>query len=367
MTSRYITSSLGLQKLRDDQWWESTLRALGDDTSLSHPQAFPIRDDVEKTSGSHAADADPMDLHADPMDPDVVDLTMDRAPACCIGKADDGGGGSRSGANRRDPGAGLTTMVTAAATAASGTVHDDSRKGIQTVGRGSKASRGDLPVGGSGGKSILSAAVAADADASRLRAQREDHELRQRATSLMQVRTGPRFRSGSRYGSRHRASVSCFRTSPRALRASRPTRYIRSSGTSPSTRCDQISVQRGVQWCSMYPGVKYILQMWNVKGMHWHQTTNDQLVSKGPSPGLFPIMCVHQALRPGSALLGTHKGEPYYLRSAVSELHTAFRWRREGREVLPGALRRRGSATLAWGNNLTSRHQLVSLVIVIVT
>ena len=54
-------------------------------------------------------------------------------------------------------------------------------------------------------------------------------------------------------------------------------------------------------------------------------------------------MCV-QALRPGSALLGTHKGEPYYFRSAVSELHTAFRWRREGREVLPGV--RRGGRAL---------------------
>ncbi|GAX72825.1 hypothetical protein CEUSTIGMA_g280.t1 [Chlamydomonas eustigma] len=41
----------------------------------------------------------------------------------------------------------------------------------------------------------------------------------------------------------------------------------------------------------------------------------------------------YQALRPGSTLLGTHKGEPYYARSAMSDLHTPERWRREGREV----------------------------------
>lgn len=35
-------------------------------------------------------------------------------------------------------------------------------------------------------------------------------------------------------------------------------------------------------------------------------------------------------------MLGTHRGEPFYARSAVSVLHTADRWRREGREVSAG-------------------------------
>ena len=84
------------------------------------------------------------------------------------------------------------TEVMAAARAASGSMQE-SRKGIRIVGGGGKVSA-DLPVSG-GGKSIPSAVVAADA--SRLRSQREDRELRQRASSLMQVRAGLRSRSGS--------------------------------------------------------------------------------------------------------------------------------------------------------------------------
>ena len=40
-----------------------------------------------------------------------------------------------------------------------------------------------------------------------------------------------------------------------------------------------------------------------------------------------------QALVPGSRKLGVHKGEAFYRRSDVQDLHTAERWRREGREV----------------------------------
>eukprot|EP00798_Chlamydomonas_sp_ICE-L_P030864 gene30864-35908_t len=41
----------------------------------------------------------------------------------------------------------------------------------------------------------------------------------------------------------------------------------------------------------------------------------------------------YQALRPGSRPAGMHKGEAVFLRSDVSELHTADRWLREGRRV----------------------------------
>lgn len=41
----------------------------------------------------------------------------------------------------------------------------------------------------------------------------------------------------------------------------------------------------------------------------------------------------YQALMPGAPVLGLHRGEPYYSRSDLQELHTVERWRREGREV----------------------------------
>ncbi len=40
-----------------------------------------------------------------------------------------------------------------------------------------------------------------------------------------------------------------------------------------------------------------------------------------------------QAVKPGTAPLGLHRGEPYYPRAELHELHTADRWRREGRCV----------------------------------
>lgn len=40
-----------------------------------------------------------------------------------------------------------------------------------------------------------------------------------------------------------------------------------------------------------------------------------------------------QAVKPGTAPLGLHRGEPYYPRAELHELHTAERWRREGRCV----------------------------------
>lgn len=40
-----------------------------------------------------------------------------------------------------------------------------------------------------------------------------------------------------------------------------------------------------------------------------------------------------QALVPGAARLGLHKGEPYYSRKDVQELHTRAHWRRQGRDV----------------------------------
>jgi xeroderma pigmentosum group C-complementing protein len=46
----------------------------------------------------------------------------------------------------------------------------------------------------------------------------------------------------------------------------------------------------------------------------------------------------YQALRPGSKAMGMHRGEPYYLKEDVGEVHTAERWRRLGREVVPDEL-----------------------------
>lgn len=46
--------------------------------------------------------------------------------------------------------------------------------------------------------------------------------------------------------------------------------------------------------------------------------------------------CPHtdgQAIRPGTLPVGLHKGEPYYPRQDLSELHTTDRWRREGWKV----------------------------------
>jgi xeroderma pigmentosum group C-complementing protein len=40
-----------------------------------------------------------------------------------------------------------------------------------------------------------------------------------------------------------------------------------------------------------------------------------------------------QALLPGAAKLGLHKGEPYYSRSDLQDLHTRQHWRRLGRDV----------------------------------
>ena len=48
----------------------------------------------------------------------------------------------------------------------------------------------------------------------------------------------------------------------------------------------------------------------------------------------------YQALAPGSQPVGMHKGEPYYLKSNLSEVHTAERWKRVGREVKPEELSR---------------------------
>lgn len=46
----------------------------------------------------------------------------------------------------------------------------------------------------------------------------------------------------------------------------------------------------------------------------------------------------YQGLTPGASQLGVHRGEPYYDRAAVVELHAAGRWKRLGFEVLPGEL-----------------------------
>jgi len=42
----------------------------------------------------------------------------------------------------------------------------------------------------------------------------------------------------------------------------------------------------------------------------------------------------YQTLVPGSKVLGTHKGEAYYNREDVGEVHTAEKWKRIGRQVL---------------------------------
>lgn len=41
----------------------------------------------------------------------------------------------------------------------------------------------------------------------------------------------------------------------------------------------------------------------------------------------------YQGLKEGTRSVGLHRGEPYYPREALSELHTADRWKREGRIV----------------------------------
>ena len=41
----------------------------------------------------------------------------------------------------------------------------------------------------------------------------------------------------------------------------------------------------------------------------------------------------YQGLQPGARRLGLHRGESYYDRASVSDLHSAERWRREGRQV----------------------------------
>lgn len=45
----------------------------------------------------------------------------------------------------------------------------------------------------------------------------------------------------------------------------------------------------------------------------------------------------YQALAPGTKKSGLHRGEAFFHRTALSELHTADRWQREGREVLSEA------------------------------
>ena len=42
----------------------------------------------------------------------------------------------------------------------------------------------------------------------------------------------------------------------------------------------------------------------------------------------------YQALRPGAKPMGMHRGEAYYLREDVGEVHTADTWKRKGREVV---------------------------------
>jgi hypothetical protein len=42
----------------------------------------------------------------------------------------------------------------------------------------------------------------------------------------------------------------------------------------------------------------------------------------------------YQGLEPGTKRLGLHRGESYYDRARLSDLHSADRWRREGREVM---------------------------------
>jgi xeroderma pigmentosum group C-complementing protein len=48
----------------------------------------------------------------------------------------------------------------------------------------------------------------------------------------------------------------------------------------------------------------------------------------------------YEAMKPGSKMQGMFKGEVYYDRSELSPLHTADRWRREGREVMADELRK---------------------------
>lgn len=60
----------------------------------------------------------------------------------------------------------------------------------------------------------------------------------------------------------------------------------------------------------------------------------------GAESRLHALRCKHtlahaalQALRPGAVKLGLHKGEAYFARQDVQELHTRERWEREGRQV----------------------------------
>lgn len=46
----------------------------------------------------------------------------------------------------------------------------------------------------------------------------------------------------------------------------------------------------------------------------------------------------YQGLMPGATRLGLHRGEAYFDRTALVELHAAGRWKRLGHEVLPGEI-----------------------------
>ena len=46
----------------------------------------------------------------------------------------------------------------------------------------------------------------------------------------------------------------------------------------------------------------------------------------------------YQALKPESKIVGSHRGEPYYMRKDIADIHTADRWKRLGREVIPEEL-----------------------------
>lgn len=47
----------------------------------------------------------------------------------------------------------------------------------------------------------------------------------------------------------------------------------------------------------------------------------------------------YRALRPGARAAGVHRGEPFYDRAAIEELHTAEQWRRSyQRDVRPEEL-----------------------------
>ena len=179
VTSRYISSSLGLQKLRDGHWWEATLRALGDTETAPRVRSAPIRDAM---LGSQSAEA--------LRHPDVVDLTLDQ-PGVCSG-ADEGLGGSRAGDvggsrareapdQRRSGAMADQTVHAAMATATAPGMGRRPGGGSRTsAGGGRRGTAVDDPVGGAPSTS------SAEDGASRLRSQREDQELQRRASSLMQ-------------------------------------------------------------------------------------------------------------------------------------------------------------------------------------